>query len=80
MYPSVSNISYKCTKWGCFMAYDIFNSQQTHSKSDLSLIFDLSKILIANFSFVGKWIPWYTFPNVPYPISSSNLYSSLIII
>ena len=54
------------------MVWEIVSSQQTQSKSDLSLILLLSRILIAIEEFVGTWVPKYTFPKVPEPISSFN--------
>jgi hypothetical protein len=52
---------------GCLTILRIWISRVTLSTSDWSLILSFSKILMATFSPVIKWVPRRTLPNVPWP-------------
>ena len=53
--------------FGCLTILRIWISLVTLSTSDWSLILSFSRILMATFSPVIKWVPNLTLPNVPWP-------------
>lgn len=59
--------SYSWITLGCLTIFKMCISLVTLSTSLWSLILSFSKIFIATFSYVIKWVPSLTFPNVPYP-------------
>ena len=61
---------------GCLTILRIWISLVTLSTSDWSFILSFSRILIATFSPVIKWVPNRTLPNVPWPSERPNMKNS----